>query len=161
MASTSTVHGKLKANRSFMDKDVRVVMPKKPISHQITSGALVRHSSPPRGLWLWFSLPPTHCWSSQSGPGHTSQYNQPYNRTFSFHAPFSDCAEEILWFKVWSQTTFRRSLNLRFSRDVGSNMILSAFSSDNVRHIKTVSGRVSGSSWHLKFLWIQTCFYPT
>lgn len=32
--------------------------------------------------------------------------------------------------ETWTQTTFSRSLNLGFSRDVGSNIILSAFSSD-------------------------------
>ncbi|TNN75987.1 hypothetical protein EYF80_013750 [Liparis tanakae] len=35
----------------------------------------------------------------------------------------------IEWKPEWDHTTFSRSLNLRFSRDVGSNMILSAFSS--------------------------------
>lgn len=45
-------NGKLKAYRGYMDKyvSVRVVMPKKPISHQITSGALVHHNNPPPGL---------------------------------------------------------------------------------------------------------------
>lgn len=105
------------------------MIPVKPISHQTTSGALVHHSSPPQGLWLWSSLPPTRCWSSQSEPGHTSQYGQTSNRIFLLY--FMSC----FLFKMWSQT-FRRSLNLRFSREVGSNMILSAFSSDNVRNIQ-------------------------
>lgn len=89
-----------------------------PHSHQITSGAPVRRNNPPPGLWLWSALPPVHCWSSRSGPGDTHSNGSCWSCSLLF------------WFNVWLCFTFRRSLNLRFSRDVGSNMTRSAFSSE-------------------------------
>lgn len=88
-------------------------------SHQITSGAPVRHNSPLPGPWLWSALPPVHCWSSRSEPGDTH-----------FQSLLLLCWSCLFWFKMWLLLTFRRSLNLRFSRDVGSNMTRSAFSSE-------------------------------
>ena len=53
-------------------------------SHQITFEALVHHSNPPPGLWLWSGLPPTRCWSSRPGPGQTSEYNTILLQAFFF-----------------------------------------------------------------------------
>lgn len=67
-------------------------------------------------------------------------------------SPSMNCCLIVLRTHDVCGTTFRRSLNLRFSRDVGSNMILSAFSSDeeNVRDIHIfISHRYSHKHRHI------------
>lgn len=126
--SLNAVYQSIPPLRFFCNSVKRVT-----VSYQIASVALVRRSSPPPGLSLWSSPPPTRCWSSQSAPAWPSSYD--WGVLF--------CSEHIqLLFRCTKSHsvsfTFTRSLNLGFSLDVGSSMILSAFSSVRKSNVETI-----------------------